>query len=331
MNKRKRALYEHMWGSEAFDFPVEKTKYRGVRSNNSYTFTNASAFSKDICRDRLVELFAIKRPDLFCEKFKESCGGSGQELKRIATLHSSSLCALLFFYNVSKENPYVMEIEGAKYTFTQSSFEYKNVVIENRNPSNIDVVLLGTDKSRNAVVLFLESKFSEYYESGSKRLKVAAAYRDDLYGKEIYGEQVLAKLGLQATTGVGDSFLLQAQESCYLGGIKQMISHYIGIRKLFRNAPYRNNVVAKAIASGARVLLGEILFTEKIGELPLSTGEPCLDSYKTIYRKLAQVLCGQLKKDGISNFTVLGDVLSYSDLQDKIEPRIKRFYFELGK
>lgn len=67
-------------------------------------------------------------------------------MRRIARLHSSSLCALLFFYNVSKKNPYSMEIEGENYAFTYSRFEYQNTVIEGRNPSNMDVVLVGTEE-----------------------------------------------------------------------------------------------------------------------------------------------------------------------------------------
>ena len=98
MSKGKRTLYECMWGSEAFDFPVERTEFKGSVSNNSYTFTNTSTTNEDICRNRLAELFGIKCFDLFKEKFAQSCRGSGQELKRIATLHSSSLCTLLFFF-----------------------------------------------------------------------------------------------------------------------------------------------------------------------------------------------------------------------------------------
>ena len=115
MSRGKRALYECMWGSKDFDLPVEKTVFKGSPSNNSYTFADTSAANADICRNRLAELFGIKHHGLFKEKFSQSCGGDGQEWKRIATLHSSALCALLFFYHVSEENPYMMEIAGKKY------------------------------------------------------------------------------------------------------------------------------------------------------------------------------------------------------------------------
>ena len=169
MSKKKRDLYECRWGSPEFDFPVEKTVYRGAITSNSYTFSDTSAEEEDVCRARLAKIFKIANNDLFKQKFGQSISGSGQELKRIATVHSSSLCALLFFYNVSEVNPYIMEIEEEEYVFTYSCFEYQNKVIEGRNPSNMDVVLVGTHKNTGMpVVFFVESKFSEYYERTGK-------------------------------------------------------------------------------------------------------------------------------------------------------------------
>jgi len=110
MNEKKRSLYEGMWGSSDFDYPVEKTIYRGAPTDNSYTFSRAyindknvsEEIQEDCCRDRLAEIFGIVDTELFKDKFHMSIGGSGRELKRIATVHSSSLCALLFFYGVYK-------------------------------------------------------------------------------------------------------------------------------------------------------------------------------------------------------------------------------------
>lgn len=336
-NKRRRDLYECMWGSDAFDFPVMKTKYRGFVSNNSYTFTNASTTNEDICRNRLAELFGVKCRDTFKVKFAQSCSGSGQELKRIAVLHSSSLCALLFFYNVSKENPYILEIDGEEYIFTYSCFEYQNTVIEGRNPSNMDVVLVGSEKrSGRQAVLFLESKFSEYYERIGQQLEIATAYLDNKYGKALYDEAILAKMGLNMIASDGnDTFILRSEETCYLEGLKQMISHYIGIRNLCATADQGEDTVAYAVSTGAKVLLGEILFTKGIGQLRVGNDVECLTSYQRKYLLLADILNAQLKADGMSDkFTVLCNNLSYSQFQDKEyiqESRIKRFYFGLGK
>ena len=336
-DSKKRNIYECMWGSQEFDFPVEKTYFRGSVSNNSYTFTNTSTTNKDICRNRLAELFGIKCRDLFKEKFAQSCSGSGQELKRIARLHSSSLCALLFFYNVSKENPYSIEIEGKEYIFTYSQFEYQNTVIEGRRPSNMDIVLIGTEKiSGKPVVFFLESKFSEYYERLSQKLEIATAYLNNNYGKVLYKRASLAKMGFYTIAQDGkENFTLRSEEPCYLEGIKQMISHYIGVRNLCDSQGCKENAITYAVSAGAKVLLGEILFTKGIGQLHIGDDEECFVSYQKKYVILADTLNEQLKKDGISDkLTVLSDILSYTQFQNKEciqEPQVKRFYFELGK
>ena len=334
MNRKKRTLYECMWGSEDFDFPVEKTIFNGSASNNSYTFAGASATNADLC-GRLAELFGIRRRDLFREKFAQSCGGDGQEGKRIAVLHSSALCALLFFYNVSEENPYRMEIEGETYIFTCSRFEYQNTVIEGRNPSNVDVVLVGTDSFGKPAVLFLESKFSEYYESPGKR-SISVEYLKNNYGQAIYKGDRLAQMGFRITEQAGGAnFTLCSDETCYIEGIKQMISHYIGVRNLCDQPDTRDDPVVRKISAGAKVLLGEILFTKGIGQLPVENGGECFAAYRKKYMVLADALNEQLEKDGPSGkFTVLRDLLSYSQFQDKAfiqEPQIKRFYFELGR
>ena len=59
----------------------------------------------------LKRVFSIKDCN-FDEKFGQACSGSGQEERRISTLHSSSLCALLFFYNVTEKHPLKIEIKN---------------------------------------------------------------------------------------------------------------------------------------------------------------------------------------------------------------------------
>lgn len=337
MSKKKRDLYECMWGSNNFDFPVEKTKIKDGVSNNSYTFTSVSAVNQDICGNRLAELFQIQNKALFLEKFSQSCNGSGQEAKKIATIHSSSLCALLFFYNVTKDNPYIMNIGGEEYEFTDSRSEYQNTVIEGRNPSNMDVVLVGKHmKSSIPIVFFLESKFSEYYERIGKQLKIAREYLNNNYSESLYRGNFIEKMGFHIVEEDGNSdFCLICDNACYVEGIKQMISHYIGVKNLCDNPDVKNDDVAKAISSGAKVLLGEILFTKGIGMLPVTNGEKCFSSYQKKYAILAEALNEQLRNDGIQDkINVLPELLSYSQFQDKDfvrETKVKRFYFELGK
>ena len=92
-------------------------------------------------------------------------GGSGNEGDKITTLHSSSLCALLHFYNVER-HPLTLEFKTKnnkkveikrRVIFNKSVFEFKSPVIG--NPSNMDVVLIGKDENTGKnIVFFLESK-----------------------------------------------------------------------------------------------------------------------------------------------------------------------------
>lgn len=339
MNKKKRDLYECMWGSAEFDFLVEKTECRGAESSNSYMFSGASTVDKEKCSERLVELFQITDKDLFRQKFSQSISGSGQELKRIATLHSSSLCALLFFYQVTEENPYSMKLDGEEYVFTYSCFEYQNQVIKGRNPSNMDVVLVGRHKNNGTpVVLFLESKFSEYYERTGKQLKdIASAYLDNEYSKSVYRSNCLADMGLHIVEEQGNpNFSLVSDKISYLEGMKQMISHYVGVRNFCNGERVIENnkiedvdKIEDAVLGEAKILLGEILF-----ELPMEAGKRCLDSYQKNYRILAKELNRQIAHDGKGGqITILSDVLSYSQFRKNAcikEERIKKFYFESG-
>lgn len=340
MSKKRRELYECMWGSTEFDFPVEKTLYKGTRTPNSYTFLKTSAENEDVCREGLADLFAIADKDLFEQKFKQSIGGSGQELKRIATVHSSSLCALLFFYNVSKGNPYTMEIEGEEYIFTDSCFEYQNMVIEGRNPSNIDVVLVDTHKNTGRpAVFFVESKFSEYFERLEKKLAISTEYLKNKYSKPIYRNSCMNEMGLHVVEKPNDkNFWLVSDEICYVEGIKQMISHYVGVRNfcdMLKKKDKGDEDIENAVLGGAKILLGEILFTKGIGQMPIGNGKKAFDSYQEKYRILAEALNEQIRIDGMSEqVSVLADILSYSQFQNSScikEERIRRFYFEMGK
>ena len=87
----------------------------------------------------------------FKKQFKQAISGDGNELLKMDAVKSSSLCALLFFYNVGKDKEHQLIINGI--TYTKSFFEYKNKVYQ--KPSNMDVVLTNDDGD----VLFIECKF----------------------------------------------------------------------------------------------------------------------------------------------------------------------------
>ena len=154
--------------------------------------------------DFLRDVFKIEDA-LFDEKFLESISGDGNEGDKNYALKSSSLCALLFFYKVSKENP--IHYKGIEYT--KAYFEVKNKVTS--KPSNMDVVLIGTKEERDDSILFIESKFSEFIGTGEYSL--AKTYRREPYRHMFFN----------------DVFNYDEQK-VFQYGLKQLITHYIGIR-----------------------------------------------------------------------------------------------------
>ncbi len=321
-------IYDCLWSHNSFvdknTKRIEPTSVDSKRkSNNSFSFSGNNKF------DVLCDVFEIADRDLFKKKFDMACSGSGQELRRITTLHSSSLCALLFFYNITEKNPLNLAIDGETFNLTNSYFEYKSPVFE--HPSNMDVVLVGKDEDGHDVVLFIESKFSEYvtsvgrvlYDQSSDYLKTTFYERENL---ESYGYSVKEKSE--------EKYDLRSKEVCYLGGFKQMISHYIGIKNVMDGNVYSkidkkkaDKEIDKLISQGARVILSEILFDYKIGDLNLERDITYRTSYGRIYEKLARQINSENHND---KFHMLNKELLYSMFLENdhyVEPAIKEFYF----
>lgn len=322
MTKKSRYLYEIMWGSKDFDFSIMKTN---GSSKNSYSFCDTSTTNKDLCSDKLIEIFGITDKDLFKEKFHQSCSGSGNELKRISTLHSSALCALLFFYNVTEKNPLRLKINNRDCDFTYSQFEFKNPVIN--NPSNMDVVLVGRyADTKDVLVLFLESKFSEYMERTNKHLDISSAYLTNKYSENIYADDTLRKLGITKTYETGEKvFTIESTQRCYLEGLKQMISHFIGVNNYVSKGPVTQGNLVSFIRKDADVYLGTILFDKGIGNYEISRGVKCYDSYKENYEKLADILNSQG-----TPVHVIKELFSYTMFENMDfikEYKILNFYF----
>ena len=212
---------------------VQQTIWRDKESENSLCFTQSIEPQEQ--ENVLRNAFGLNDKDNFSEKFKEATGGRGNEGRKIMTLHSSSLLSLMCFYNVTDKHPLILSLPDGneKKSFTESQFEvqndvtyaYKNNVSKFKsNPSNMDVVLKGDN-----CTLFLESKFSEYLKNG-----LVDGIKAEVYG-EIYKElnDFLAKndLKIEKDDEKG-TFKLRAESGNtknYLQGIKQMISHFMGV------------------------------------------------------------------------------------------------------
>ena len=164
----------------------------------------------------LVSRFGIVDEAHFRIKFNQAISGDGDEAKKMASVRSSSLCALLFFYNVEKK-PITFKIGEQKIRFNKSYFEVKNKVYN--NPSNMDVVLVSED---NEHILFIESKFAEYLDNGT--IEISDTYRITEPSKKIY-DKTLNDL-LCETNGKYKT----TEKYQYVGGLKQIISHYVGLQ-----------------------------------------------------------------------------------------------------
>lgn len=341
MEGKAKKLYTALWAD--FDFDSMNAKIEGTRnsrshnpSSNSYSFSGTG--DEENC---LIDTFAIKDIARFKEKFAMAVSGSGQERLKILTLHSSSLCALLHFYNLEDTTLILSGLATDKRNrtvrFTRSLFEYKSPVIN--NPSNMDVVLIGKDTETNEdIVFFLESKFSEYYTgTGNKLAGISKKYLDETYfSAPLYKDDVLSQLGLQKVPGVTSNFALLSKEDFYIGGIKQMISHYTGIRNVLNGSYYsetdpKQKEVNDALKNGATAILGEIVFDRIIGDLELKPGLKCGEIYSQKYEILADEIGKLIKSENVQRFEILKKELGYSlfiNNNHVIEDRIRKFYRE---
>ena len=294
---------------------------RGEESKNSFSLsnkdtyekTNISDVKKDIS-DLLQKTFGIENKELFGRKYEEAISGDGKEWKRITTLHSSSLIALLCFYSVSEEHP----LSIGDYVFKESFFEVKTVVHDGHK-SNMDVVLRGINKETSEkVVLFLESKFTEYLNCGKKG-DISKTYNDE-YKKLSLFDNPIENISFGND---GEFICIKSNKPrkfpIYCGGIKQMLSHYIGVRNYatLKNVEHKNF----KFADNERILLGEIMFDFK-GAIANSSKK--LENYKKVYSELAKKI-----NDNQTQIGLVNEVITYQDIfsGDFIkEEKIKQFY-----
>ena len=276
--------------------------WRGEPSDNSFCLKPANCYRSAIPHI-LIDRFDIKDPERFRTKYLQAISGDGQEWTRITTLHSSSLIALLCFYSISENNPITID----EYVFTQSFFEVKTQVY-GESESNMDVVLRGCDSHGQKVVLFLESKFSEYLICGSYNGISQKAYLDTY-------NDTLRIIDNDAITAIkisikDDGISIEPREPrrnpVYCGGIKQMISHFMGVSNYAEKGKEALGEHSCFDAdSSETILLGEILFDfgDKVGGAKTK-----LDTYHKAYRDLQGIINERQNK------VKMIDALTYQDL-----------------
>lgn len=298
---------------------VVNTPWRGKESKNSYCFNIPSLPKNNEAKieaigEYLKKVFDIKETASFDRAIKQVCSGSGKEAEKITVLRSSSLCGLLNFYNVS-EKPVSINVGSNKtIKFNKAYFEVKNKVIT--ADSNVDIVLVSED---NMSVLFLESKFAEYYIGNGIR-EISAKYLDDKISKQIYKDDILKRFDFKISEKNNDYFKVDSEKSkntkskSYVEGIKQMICHYIGINNFLENKPYYLKELE--LDDNVQIYLGEILF-----DFDENTE---MNKYLEDYKEKYKVLVPLLKQN--ERIHMIPEVLEYSNFNTRLNEKIQRFY-----
>lgn len=290
------------------------------RGNESDWSRQIACKQSEAC-SMIKDVFGIDLPN-WNILFDAATKGSGNEIDKILTLHSSSLLALLCFAHVSDKNP----LKIGNHTYIKCWFEVQNRVFE--NPSSIDVVLKATDGS----LLFIESKFTEYLKKSYP--SISDNYFD--FYKSILRmlpgtplqmvypkvrqekEKTFYDLGL-CTTSRGKEY-----EDLYMAGIKQCFSHLIGLA----NGSQNDNEECWADIDGKPILFASILYKFR-------------DKHFTLYTKFYADTIGKVKADMLSKslpntakhinqIEVLPNVLTYqevfSDPNFKLPVNVRKFY-----
>lgn len=188
-------------------------------------------FSVEDCAQGFVDLFGISQPRKFKEAFKIVTGGVGSEDTKINSLVSSSLLSLLTFYSLFEyqfgKSDCKIDIDDIG-QFDSCLFEVRNQVI--KFPSCVDILL-----KNKTQCLFWESKFNEPLRDITDRLELGIGYKDLYLNSDI--KEILNSNGIFVVHN-SKKLYLQTYENKgkpkeppkkYLYGIKQAISHLIGL------------------------------------------------------------------------------------------------------
>ena len=307
-SKEKQIIYKALDYSFVKENYVKNT-YDYIRKKDS---KNSLMFSKNKKKDRpeddkdkleiIENIFEIEDSNNIRDKYNQAISGSGNERKRISVLHSSSLCAFLHFYNL-KEKPIIIN----NVLYDEIHFEVQNLVLKKHNPSNMDIVLIS---NKNKKILFLESKFSEYFN-----IKDICIVSNDY--KDKYEELKINKeYNIEAKK---EKIVLASKDSTkhYLSGIKQMISHYLGMKNFIYNRESLDKKIQ--LRDNFEIILGTILFD---GWKDYNY----LKDYAKEYKKIACILNEDKSKP--NNLRIMESILTYQEVfkNYNLDKRVKQYY-----
>ena len=293
---------------------IVHTPYRGKVSDNSYCFkvgmkpSNTEEYKNQLLLT-IKDNFGITNHS-FNEKFYQAINGTGQEWNELNVFHSSSLLSLLCFYNISEQNSLDIKIAERVCTFTSCEFEVSNVIGKNKKNrpyfSYIDVKLSGSCDGKR-VSLYLESKFSEYVnQRGLQKFTTTEEY------KSIYSKLSGKINGLDVIIEENKILLTQTDKkrpARYWQGIKQMVSHYLGMRNCKDNSDI--------------VYLGEILYDFRpFINMPFDH----FGDYEDIHHQLVTAL--EDMETEPQTFIVGKNILTYQDVfkNYNLDKRVRELY-----
>lgn len=315
-NSTDKPIYKDFFSKNNFvqGLKIHPTIWREKESKNSFSLIDKETPKKEIPKI-LQKTFGIENKVLFKTKYKEAISGGGQEWKRITTLHSSSLLALLCFYSVSKERP----LSIGDYIFNESFFEVKTVV-KDSHKSNMDIVLRGVNKETGEkTVLFLESKFTEYLTCSKKNNISIDAYYDKYNELSLFDKPIKNILFGKNDKGIFIEAENPKKFPIYCEGIKQLLSHYIGVNNYVTKKSAEHETFK--YADNEKILLGEIVFDFKE---PIRKSSDKLNNYKQVYSELAKRI-----NEHQNQIEILNKVMTYQEIfTDNFikEENIKQFY-----
>jgi hypothetical protein len=253
----------------------------------------------------------------YAENYNRQISGSGKESGKIDSIESSSCLAFSCFCNVDENHPITIEVDGDLIQFTQCYFEVQNRVIT--IPSNIDILLINYEKN---ILLYLESKFTEYICQAHQAPTIIGTKYFSNY--ETLMNQLSEFVDVKSHTMIPQP----AIPHIYYDGIKQMISHFIGV---CQGPAIQDKLYFKFhdLWKKSKIYLGTILY-----KFPGDEGnESYIECYSKLYSQLSNTL-NRVKFEDQKNVHILNQVLTYQDVfahnPDILSDKIAQYY-QLGE
>jgi len=252
-------------------------------------------------------IFEEEMKDDFRREFEN---GNGNELyAKAAAVHSSSMLCYNFLHWVNKDNP----LKYKEVNYTEVHFEVKLKTLKGSSaPANLDALLIGK-KDGKTHLLFIESKFLEYAEGGSKfELSKRYSYNENWIVDES-GD--LAKLITEAE---------HKPELAYGDGIKQAITHLFGIRGLKNDVKNNFSVFKKSYnieaskISDCNVELLNLVFCPK----PEYDEREKYDKYKADYN---DIIIDKVPYVGWEDYRFVFNQIGNSGLKEFLQKRYMQF------